>query len=415
MHDQQDQARRPVAPALHAEESNLGFYAHSSVAALFTGHQPPQRRPPLYDSMNTDSRFSAQPTDPRRGYPSAPDSNRLDALATAAIQQYPIKVGAIYRQGGVSQYDPLRAGIEAVGRELPGTLLPLLRSARDGSSYSASSRYMPETKPSLPPIGSIRDMSSHYLSPLSTPSPIMSVKPEVEKAEPEFKTSFQFVVNETGKEARKTVRKHVMKEFRRRERWEQGGKAPPRERKPNATPTQKRRRKVSVSPIESDSPASEAQAEPSPNPSPRLYEVDDKGQALIDPHKRRRLSSPSDSSSLQTFGTIFADDDAIFDEARDEANLPYRADPWAAVAQSQVDPFSKFELDCGPATQALLHHCTFAMRLPTSIGGLKYKRHKDTLVLTIRSCLGHAQRYGRASGWNSVSSNWLAVFPARSS
>jgi hypothetical protein len=53
----------------------------------------------------------------------------------------------------------------------------------------------------------------------------------------------------------------------------------------------------------------------------------------------------------------FDDDDGVLDEPTDEKDLPYRADPWAAVARSQVDPFSRVNFDCGPSTQAILHHC----------------------------------------------------------
>ena len=49
--------------------------------------------------------------------------------------------------------------------------------------------------------------------------------------------------------------------------------------------------------------------------------------------------------------------EALFLDKRSDSFL-CNADPWAGVAQAQVDPFSTIiKLEGGPRTQALLHHC----------------------------------------------------------
>ena len=284
-----------------------------------------------------------------------------------------------------------------------------------------------------------------------------------------FKTTFQFVVNEDAKEARNTVRKHVMREYRRRERWEQGQRAPPPEatKAQAAAGTKKRRRKA-----QSDSPRENAEQPPQqPLPAQPIYQTHPQQQsiqgkrlfespptAILDvqqtqqyqsQHQQQRRPSlpytahdasyphppppPHDSSSpfshssssgggplsvssissssaaaaapmnpsskkkkkkesssskavppvfaeskqMQLWGAVSTSYDKAIEELERDTHkvVPYREDPWAAVAVEKIDPFSRLEVDnwqngngkgrmkglggIGPSTASLLHHCKF--------------------------------------------------------
>ena len=94
------------------------------------------------------------------------------------------------------------------------------------------SQAMPSDTPPLPSVHAratdALTLSTHPSFPVTTTSSNPPISPSVSatSAPPAtattFKPSFQFVVNEDAKQARKTVRKHVMREYRRRERWEHG-------------------------------------------------------------------------------------------------------------------------------------------------------------------------------------------------
>ncbi|MCJ1387697.1 hypothetical protein MMC18_000540 [Xylographa bjoerkii] len=173
---------------------------------------------------------------------------------------------------------------------------------------------------------------------------------------PIFKPEFQFVVNEDAKQARRTVRKHVMREYRRRERWEHGdNKTAASGRATKATG--RRKRKVGEELVKSESPSSE---NTSVGPaSPWVMEPESKGEELLGPvqdYIRRRQDEVYESA-----GAIEVDVEDEIPGAPGDYGLPFRADPWAAVGQSQVDPFSRIQFDVGPATQALLHHFAWVM------------------------------------------------------
>ena len=172
-----------------------------------------------------------------------------------------------------------------------------------------------------------------------------------------FKTSFQFVVNEDAKQMRNTVRKHVMKEFRRKERWQQDLKKEGEdEAEPGESKTNGKRRKRRSPPTSDSDRSAELTASTSSSDKGQRWEdhsVSKPAVAVPGP-KRRRLDSASNEQQLQSW--CLAGEDEIYELDRSPTR-PYLADPMAAIASSEVDPFSRFKELSSPATESLLHHC----------------------------------------------------------
>ena len=284
--------------------------------------------------------------------------------------------------------DPLLTDIQAVGYELNSALPPILNKRQyppdDDSSCELNLSYCRGaigTGGSLVPSNPDQDPGLNYATPAASPvvtnQPEPMMKPEpppvpaVGERDQGFKTSFQFVVNEDAREARNTVRKHVMREYRRRERWEQDKKQSVLEARSGASrPNLKRRRKSSKPSTESDTSISEEGVLASPLSS----EPGDKSggpiteTSMILPMKKRKRFLPpvfAESKQAQLWGAVTFDYENAMNELKGKKTLPYQADPWAAVAPSDIDPFSKLNCELGPATQSLLHHCKFSDREAT--------------------------------------------------
>ena len=175
-----------------------------------------------------------------------------------------------------------------------------------------------------------------------------------------FKTSFQFVVNEDSKQARQTVRKHVMREYRRRERWEHSGDAaaPPRVRKKDAATKPKtwRRKKGLLNTSSESSPSKES------SPVEGLvsgFDIPANGSSVDDRVHRGSSGSENDIEEfrqLDNNNDIF-DGSAVVPSDTQDSSQVYYADPWAAVGRSQVDPFSNTNFDNGPDLQSILYYC----------------------------------------------------------
>ena len=322
--------------------------------------------------------------------------------------------------------DPLTQDIQSHSRDLVPTLIPILNTQEGdpgtkfdinnckGVNHIAGAMMPPPDEEGLPRISSptsrsslssgnqssfppTEDANQHPVQqPQSNPTTSTDqelsqspIKPET----PSFQTTFQFVVNENAKEARNTVRKHVMKEFRRRERWEQGQKGVMPsgiEKKPSVskkrrrrqgtppdndlqtpvdiptpahfdtvTPVGARRDSISQS-LEIDSPVVELDKSPWGNVSKSAI-----NRGLIantrapNRKKNKVLTAPvfPESKQMQLWGAVSTEYNNAIMELESQSREPYRNDPWATVGVGQVDPFSKLNLDLGPATQSLLHHC----------------------------------------------------------
>lgn len=336
------------------------------------------------------------------------------AQVLASFNQYPIrqaKNGAGYplshRQasaisGQSSQRplvnDPLLQDMQSHSRDLAPTLLPILHTPEGapGTDYDLNNcRGVAGIGGSMLPVNALQTQNLQYVTPATSspsqgsptglfkhdpqtfantsptqPQPKPVIKPEKE----EFKTTFQFVVNEDAKEARNTVRKHVMREYRRRERWEQGQKGQPSDKKlPNTA--KKRRRKQAQSPTEAEQVSQHSSSDrhsPLGSANDQRIEHEQKhdsprsdgtssssnGSSTSAPTKKKAKMIPPvfpESRQHQLWGAVSTDYDEAIHELEGNTVTRYRADPWAAVGTSDVDPFTKFEL--GPATQSLLHHC----------------------------------------------------------
>ena len=251
----------------------------------------------------------------------------------------------------------------------------------------------------------------------------------VKQEKEEFKTTFQFVVNEDAKEARNTVRKHVMREYRRRERWEQGQRGPP-EKKPAVPAPKKRRRKQVRSPEEEgqsaiqemppeilpDAPPVEQRNDPGAQKDEEGKSQGSSGGGAKSPgssgsenqpaptKKKLRVVSPifPESKQHQLWGAVATDYDDAIAELEGNKITPYTADPWAGVAVNEIDPFSKLKLELGPATSSLLHHCMFN-RL-----SFRARGYADW-----SSCLGHAKSNGRDRNRQSISPPRMAILGGR--
>ena len=202
--------------------------------------------------------------------------------------------------------------------------------------------------------------------------------PSPANKESAFKTTFQFVVNEDAKEARNTVRKHVMREYRRRERWQQELKKEDGDDGYDPTATGEKRRRKHSRPSSDSEPITsrdETAASASTSESGETGDISIKAKQSVIPGsgwKRRRIQNGnvihngSDGRPpIQLFGLVSEAEEAIH-ELGGVKGLPYQADPWAEVAVSDIDPFSRLCLQLGPATQSLLHHCMFKSTLALS-------------------------------------------------
>ena len=320
--------------------------------------------------------------------------------------------------------DPLLQDMNAHSRDLDTTLLPILRTQEGapGTDYDLNNcrgvtgiggamvpaaepppeqhtswqgqPYVSSSAPSVQsPSQSLPKQGPSSSSTLESPvSDAKSATPKQDKDKDKegFKTTFQFIVNEGAKEARNTVRKHVMREYRRRERWEQGQKVP-LETKPVPPPTaKKRRRRQGNPPPEPDTPVVQdvKMFEPVPEPpiveqrresivhtsadSPQSTESTGSSSGagggvpvarVMAPSKKKVKMLPpvfAESKQHQLWGAVATDYEDAIAEMEGNKIVPYRADPWAAVAVNEIDPFSKLKLDLGPATSSLLHHCMSA-------------------------------------------------------
>ena len=262
--------------------------------------------------------------------------------------------------------------------------------------------------PRMPSVGTPATPKNGQISPNGSGTRRSSngvTKPSSSK-DGAFKTTFQFVVNEDAKEARNTVRKHVMREYRRRERWEQGLKTEEDAEGDNAGPaTGKRRRKRSRPTSDSDpSTSREAAISSSTSESGELGEVGSKGkQPWIEPGAKRRrvgVGGVNGEAPAQLWGLADEAEEAIT-ELGGVHMLPYQADPWAEIAVSDIDPFSKLRMQLGPATQSLLHHCE--PNLPRLL--LRETFGADAM----NSCVGDAKPDGRDRDRQCVPAAGLAV------
>ena len=205
----------------------------------------------------------------------------------------------------------------------------------------------------------IDQSSGHRSEPTRRPSQDGSngAKPSTAKKSGAFKTTFQFVVNEDAKQMRNTVRKHVMKEFRRKERWEQDlKKEDDEEPEPNGSTTNGKRRRKRSHPTSDSDPSPEVMTSASSSDLGEYREARIPGErAVAAPElKRRRIDAASNEQRLQSWG--LAGEEDIY-ELDGPPMHPYLADPMAAIAPSEVDPFSRLKEMSTPATQSLLHHC----------------------------------------------------------
>jgi hypothetical protein len=306
--------------------------------------------------------------------PPAQPNERIDdfgaAQVLASFQQHPTKnVGDYGRAGaGHSTQEPYAPGSPAPDRDLAAVIDPLLRCPISNQGHDGTAKPSRtigsdhDARPILPVPDALararevqvrqqamqaqqakyrqlqparQQQQQRHAAPLPPPpSPARQEDPE-----PEFKTLFQFVVNEDAKEARRTVRKHVMREYRRRERWERGStRAMQSKSVVSASP---KRRKASKSSSSSASPADPTEASAM---SPGITEPGE--QSLVGGGGPRCFTSNPGSF----------DADGHREGNKQVMKLRQMGDPWLAVASSEVDPFSPFRLDNGPSTQKILNH-----------------------------------------------------------
>ena len=198
-----------------------------------------------------------------------------------------------------------------------------------------------------------RDWSQPQLSASSNPT-LSSLGEVVNRAKHTFQTSFQFVANDDVKNSRQSVRKHVMLEFRRRERWESENRKEIR----GADEVDAPKRRNRISKISS---ASSLSSEKPPMDNFRLPHTTDldASESLIGytSGEQYQTSHGDESEDIQVsdINITSPTDTMALDNADDY--LRYHADPWAAVAQSKVNPFSTINFNVGPSTQFLLYFC----------------------------------------------------------
>ena len=300
------------------------------------------------------------PADPRPLIPAARRAPSLDTDAYSAAQvlttiSHPQHYSP---QAQPSQDLPLSTVTDqAEGHSLPRPLLPI-----QGDTSVAGDRYINNIQKGdssscgslKSSFGEMRNEDGKGDCTVMIRSPGRNYIPA--SPVPLFKPAFQFVVNEDAKQARRTVRKHVMREYRRRERWEHGdNRTAASGRATKGTGPRKRKAEAEV--VKSESPSSENTSLDAP--SPWVLEPEGKGEELLGPvqdYVRRRQD--------EVYSSAKAIEVSIEDEipgTPGDYGLPIRADPWAAVGPSKVDPFSRIPFDVGPATQALLHHFAWVM------------------------------------------------------
>ena len=143
-----------------------------------------------------------------------------------------------------------------------------------------------------------------------------------------------------------------MREFHRRERWERGGG----ETNPvNSQPESEGYRDQSLALMFPN-----AVNEPmSPEPANLSFEATEPNL----PNGRASLSPSTLVTQLcRDCGEWHSqiDDpcnDLVTTVAIRNSDVQRIADPWAAVAADEVDPFNKVNFDAGPETKAIIHHC----------------------------------------------------------
>ena len=183
--------------------------------------------------------------------------------------------------------------------------------------------------------------------------------PRKVKVEREFPTNFQFVANDDLVSSRKSIRKHVMQEYRRRERWARGESTG--ERNDSASSPSGKRPKISSASSSEETDHNE-----------RWEVLDDcftespslPNNALpLVAGKRRRLDLSLSERVTTTYSSrvpyrnLPAQTKSKDEKETDDAALPFCFNPWAAVAAADADPFHKINFGAEPAMQALLHQC----------------------------------------------------------
>ena len=127
----------------------------------------------------------------------------------------------------------------------------------------------------------------------------------VERLPSPFKPSFKFIVNSSSPaQARLTVRKHVMREYRRRERWEQSSKAKPLGPK---SPSSKGRNKKVEPEVKERSRSNEGQTLYA---DAAAYEArnEEIGSSQLTNAKRPRAMGPGvELDSIESFGSTSND------------------------------------------------------------------------------------------------------------
>ena len=225
--------------------------------------------------------------------------------------------------------------------------------------------------------------------PLSQSPTASSSESQIALEPTTFKPSFQFVVNEDSKQARQTVRKHVMREYRRRERWEHSGAvaAPPRVAKKDAAAKPKATRRKKGQPNSSPESSPSKESSPVARGAPS-FDIVLNGSSVGD--RAYDGSNSGSDNDIEEFRQLDTDSGvfgggAVVPSSQDISRV-YYADPWAAVGHSQVDPFSNSNFDNGPDLQSILYHCKLAS-LPSGLSIW-------TIQLNFGRCVGHATAHG---------------------
>ncbi len=234
-------------------------------------------------------------------------------------------------------------GLEQLGQELPATLFALMygyNNALKGSGMYALSRDLISKAYFFNIVERVLDCSQGE----PAPSQVAPARPSVGK---EFSTKFEFILGNDPVQARKSVRKHVMQEYRRREQWEKEESIG--EFKRNASFSFGKGRQL-PSPLSAEDGV------------PCEQESSDPESSLV-VGKRRRLDwSPCTTvTRTESSRAVRPHFQTQTEQScqNDNGPLPFRFNPWAAVAAADVDPFSKINFGAAPAMQALLHQCKF--------------------------------------------------------
>jgi hypothetical protein len=351
--------------------------------------------------------LAGDPSDPVGQWPmQGPELFEVGAPSRAPYdytQHYPIRASVQNRAIGLGRGDSLVAELTSVAENLPellGTILsnPPLDPTADYDAATtpvrpdfSSSALVPATSsvitncrgvtgiggamvpvkhPAYPTPDQLQAYaaganppptpSSSRDGPQPAPDTTASKNKTPVKQEPGFKTSFQFVINESAKDARNTVRKHVMREYRRRERWEQDRrKAAEGVEEPTSARPKRRRKSAKASTSEAvnqETKLAQTLAEMSSSASSGGV-----SPTTPNPAKRPRMSESLQGKSTPELAAVIPNFEEALEELERNKDLPYMADPWAAIAASDVDPFSRMQMELGPATRSLLHHFAWVM------------------------------------------------------